>query len=359
MKIGIIDADLIGKKNQRFPNLCCMKISSFYKQAGNQVELLQSYSNLQLYDKVFIAKVFTDTLVPNNIIDLSNVIYGGTGFYYDKAKPLPRKIEHCMPDYTLYSDYVSTAIFNGASKSSLKFFTDFSIGYLTRGCFRKCPFCVNKKYDQAFIASPLSEFVDDSRKYICLLDDNFLSHLQWEQMLNNLNNSGHRFHFRQGLDERLITDKMAKQLSISNLVLDLIFAFDNINDSNLIIDKIKLLRKYMPNKTMKFYVFCGFDRNNQYDDNFYTQDIIDTFERIKILMEYKCLPYIMRHANYVNSPHRGTYINLARWCNQPSLFKKKSYKQFCELNGINSACYKYYSKLPDECSKYIDMRWSI
>ena len=31
MRIGIIDADLMGRKQHRFPNLCCMKISGYYK----------------------------------------------------------------------------------------------------------------------------------------------------------------------------------------------------------------------------------------------------------------------------------------------------------------------------------------
>lgn len=30
VKIGIIDADLISRKIHRFPNLACMKISSYY-----------------------------------------------------------------------------------------------------------------------------------------------------------------------------------------------------------------------------------------------------------------------------------------------------------------------------------------
>ena len=42
--IGIIDADLIGRKKHRFPNLACMKISSYYKQRGENVQLLLNYS---------------------------------------------------------------------------------------------------------------------------------------------------------------------------------------------------------------------------------------------------------------------------------------------------------------------------
>ena len=49
-------------------------------------------------------------------------------------------------------------------------------------------------------------------------------------------------------------------------------------------------------------------------------------------MKYGCLPYIMRHKNYESSPFKGTYINLASWCNQPSFFKKKSYREYCQAD---------------------------
>ena len=80
MNIGIIDADLIGKKKHRFPNLACMKISAYYKEQGHNVELLLSYDDIENYDKVFISKVFTDTPVPDGILNLSWVEHGGTGY---------------------------------------------------------------------------------------------------------------------------------------------------------------------------------------------------------------------------------------------------------------------------------------
>ena len=72
MKIGIVDADLIWKRKQRFPNLACMKISSYYKARGHDVELLLSYDNIEDYDKIFISKVFTDTPIDESIFGLSS-----------------------------------------------------------------------------------------------------------------------------------------------------------------------------------------------------------------------------------------------------------------------------------------------
>ena len=146
---------------------------------------------------------------------------------------------------------------------------------------------------------------------------------------------------------------------------DYIFAFDNIKDKNIIVNKLKLLKKYINNRNIKFYVLCGYDREDKWDLNFWKQDIINTFERIKILMEYGCLPYIMRYARYKESPYAGTYINLASWCNQVSFFKKKSYREFCEFNQnrvkVLCSTMKYFKKLENDCpeiaEKYFDMKF--
>lgn len=56
MNVLIVDADLIGRKNHRFPNLACMKLSTYYKNQGNNVKLARNYDNLANYDKILILK---------------------------------------------------------------------------------------------------------------------------------------------------------------------------------------------------------------------------------------------------------------------------------------------------------------
>ena len=55
-EIAVIDADLIGRKHHRFPNLCCMKISGYFKAYGWHVELKTDY---HLYDDVCNFKTYT------------------------------------------------------------------------------------------------------------------------------------------------------------------------------------------------------------------------------------------------------------------------------------------------------------
>lgn len=133
-----------------------------------------------------MSKVFTDTYVPENLLNMSNVEYGGTGFFYDKAPKLPNEIEHHMPDYDLYNIWVNERLNNGGKRTEFRYYLDYSIGFMTRGCFRQCEFCVNRNYKKSYINSPLFEFYNPNRKKICLLDDNFLSHPSWKQMLLSL-----------------------------------------------------------------------------------------------------------------------------------------------------------------------------
>lgn len=359
MRIGIIDADLLDN-GTRHPNLALMKISGYNKEQGHSVTLLDSYLGLDSYDKVYASKVFTFTNVPEGITSLPNVVFGGTGFFEDGGENLPYEIEHHMPDYDLYKDYANAEINKGRNKKAVSDYLDYSIGFTTRGCFRKCSFCVNKKYDKAVIHSPVKEFFDPTRPYIYLWDDNFLAYGGWEKILDDLEATGKPFQFRQGLDLRLMTDKKAKRLSKTRYHGDFIFAFDHLEERDLIEEKLKLWKRYSI-KTTKLYVLCAYNSQDE-------RDISDTFERIKILMKYGCLPYIMRYESYKNSPYKAIYIQIARWCNQPQFFKKKSFRQFCEANqdyhkNPETTCAAYQSMLdfekvhPDIAKKYFDLRF--
>ena len=352
MKIGNIDAEIIGRKKHRFPNLACMKISGYHKKIGNDVHLLTTYDDIENYDKIFISKVFTNTPVPDGVLNLSWVEYGGTGFYFDAAPNLPDEIEHSFPDYDLYNDWINEYVENGAKRSEFKGYTDYSIGFLTRGCFRKCGFCVNKKYDRVFCHSALNEFYDPNRKKICLLDDNFLGFPKWREMLQELQATGKPFKFKQGLDERLLTDEKCEMLFNSKYDGDIIFAFDNVADYKIIEKKLQLIRRHT-DKQCIFYVLVGFESIDEHD-------IENAFIRIELLMKYGCLPYIMRYENYMNSKYKGIYITLARWCNQFSFYKKMSFREFCGIAGKSSIRYleEFERDHPEIAKRYFDLKFT-
>lgn len=339
-RIAVIDADLAGRQKHRFPNLACMKLAGYHKGRGDDVVLKTDYKELEAFDRVYLSKVFTDTEVPEGALALENVFYGGTGFFYDKAPSLPEEVEHHMPDYHLYDGWVQGKLDAGAKRNDFQFYLDYSIGFLTRGCFRKCAFCVNKNYDRVCMHSPLEEFLDPGRKKICLLDDNFLGHPRWKEMLDALKRTGKPFQFRQGLDERLLDDEKCRELFSARYDNAYTFSFDNLADAGVIERKLALARKYT-DAFLRFYCFCAFDRADVWDMGFWISDIFGLLKRVEILMKHKCLPYVMRFGRYKESPFRGMYVTIARWANQPGLFKKKSLREYGEMNGRQSACFRY------------------
>lgn len=357
-KIAVIDAEIIGKAKHRFPNLAIMKISSYHKSIGDSVDLKLDYDNLNEYDIVYVSKVFTDTVVPDAVLTLQNVVYGGTGFYYDKAKPLPQEIEHSKPDYDLYLAWVNDKLLSGEKRKDFAYYLDYSIGFTTRGCIRGCSFCVNKNYKQSLKHSPVSEFMDESRPKICLLDDNVLASSSWKTIFEELIHTGKKFQYKQGMDERLLTKEKCEYIfEKSNWDGDYIFAFDNFNERDIIIDKLDLIRSlYNPKgQTVKFYVFTGYNHLNpgEYNEEFYKNDIVQLMERIFILGKYNCLPYTMRYADYENFPfpYNKMYVNIACWTNQPNFLKKMTLEQFSMARGMSRDLYKKY--LP-EPRKYVE-----
>ena len=388
MKIAIFDADLIGRKKHRFPNLVCEKISGYWKDKGAVVELVTCFPSQEewkfwenKYDETYISKVFTDTPIPNYITEAEHIHMGGTGFYFDKAPNLPDDIEHHMPDYNLYNLWIekevasarTEAVSKGKDFNETKYrvqfkeYTDYSIGFITRGCFRKCPFCVNQKFDHVFPHSPLNEFHDPTRKKLCFLDDNFLGCPKWKELLNEILAIGKSFKFKQGLDERLLTEEKAKLLFSANYDGDYTFAFDNISDYELIHRKLEIIKKYnVKRKSVKFYVLVAFEGIDEVD-------IENAFKRIELLFHYGCLPYIMRYMNKDDTPwkrskYRSLYVTLARWCNQASLVKKMTFREFCQANQAlhktpNTYCssmkslIEFENEFPEIAKKYFDLRF--
>ena len=392
MKVGIIDADLLGRKKHRFPNLACEKISAYWKENGAVVELLEDYEHFDDYDEIFISKVFTDTRVPEWIDERVNmetattslpekIHIGGTGFFFAKAPDLPEEIEHHMPDYHLYDDWIEKNVINARNEAMIKGidfnetnyrnqfkeYTDYSIGFLTRGCFRKCGFCVNQKYSYVFKHSYLNEFYDPTRKKICLLDDNFFGCPKWKELLQELIDTGKKFKFKQGLDERLLTEEKCEMLFRSKYDGDFTFAFDNIEDYDLIHEKLKLIRKYNKKENVKFYVLVGFESIDAID-------IEKAFKRIALLLQYGCVPYIMRYQSekeipYKKSEFRELYVAIARWCNQQNMIKKKSFREFCILDqqfhknqnknyASMRAMLDFEKKYPKIAKKYFDIKFN-
>lgn len=353
MKIGILDADYLSSNIFNYPNLALMKISNFHKSKGDIVEFIDYQKTLDLFskqfDKFYLSKVFSEPKLPKFISDNSNIIKGGTGLYFDKSPLLNSEIEHFMPDYNLYKP-----IYKNINPTKLKYFTDFSIGFYTKGCIRKCDFCVNKNSTSVLRHHKLNDFVDNTRPNIMLWDDNIVAYPKFKEAIEELNNTNKPFVFKQGLDIRLLTKEKMEILFNSNYYSSnnskvtriFHFAFDNIKDYDLIEKRLKTYYLEVKKYSFKVFFYCltGFDFNNKYDTDFFLNDSFSLIKRIKLLFKYNAYPYIMQHENLKLNPNKEAIEQLRRLCNSPMLITNKTIKEAAEQSNF-SKMIDYFSKI--------------
>ena len=394
LRIGLIDADLLDH-GTKHPNLALLKMSGYCKSVQLQdgqfhnVRLVCSYSEISFdndlsnidFDVIAISRVFKFTTLPKHIqrlVDEHLAYYGGTGFFEINGPALPDEIEHHMPDYHLYDEYIDIQTGGDESKKKKHWddYLNYSIGFTTRGCIRHCGFCVNRLLSKVVEWSPVSEFLAPERPNIYLWDDNIMAATPtlFKKVMESLMATNKSFQFRQGLDIRLMTDEKAELLSRVKYHGDFIFAFDHYkmddpNERKQVEQTIKGLKTWRRhcNKSTKLYVLVGYDGQDE-------KDIEGAFYRIKVLMNFRCLPYIMRFEAYHQSRFKGLYIQIARWCNQPNFFKKMSFRQFCEANEEyhrrktpnairNCACYQamldFEQEFPEIARTYFDLRFEM
>lgn len=283
MEIGLIDVD-----GHNFPNLALMKLSAWHKLNGDTVDWYSSlWSNP---DKIYASKVFTFS--PDEMTirgDHPDPIKGGTG--YRLYEDLPEDIDNMLPDYSIYPQY------------------DFAIGFLSRGCIRKCPWCVVPRKEGNIRRYDDIERISQGRKEVVLMDNNFLAN-DFEFIKEQIEKSialNIKIDFNQALDARLVTDDNAKLLAKAKWIRYIRFACDTESQIEPVIEAMKTLRQ--AGYTKDFFCY------------FLAKDVDETLERINKLLQAdkKFTPFVMPYRNLDGD---GKIANnelkrLARWCNKP------------------------------------------
>ena len=181
------------------PNLALMKLSRHLKNQGKRVLLSRVQAAMPEVDSVFASSVFSNPGSARRVTALrerygDRVELGGSGISLKTR--LPREIEELDADLSLYPEL-----------------GDRAIGFLTRGCPRRCPFCVVPlKEGKPRQVSDLKSLLQGRRKLI-LLDDNLLAHPQADDLLEEMAGLGLAVNFNQTLDLRLLTPRRASLLS--------------------------------------------------------------------------------------------------------------------------------------------------
>lgn len=284
MKIGLHDSD-----NTGFPNLALMKLSAWHKTKGDEVSWFHSL--FAKYDEIYSSKVFTfsktDPYLP------VNAKLGGTG--YGSSAVLPQEIEHICPDYDLYG-------------------LDHSMGFLTRGCIRKCEWCVVPNKEGEIVAhAEIEEFT--RHKEVVLMDNNVLAHPHGISQIEKIIRLGLRVDFNQGLDARLIDTSIAKLLSKVKWLSPLRLACDSKAQIKEIDRAVDLLRWH--NVTPSRY-FCYV----------LVKDVNDAIERVRFLKKLHIDPFAQPYINPEGTPPGEEQRHFARWVNHKAEFKSRTWEEY-------------------------------
>ena len=285
--IGLIDVD-----GHNFPNLALMKLSAYHKQIGDRVEFINHFFE---YDTVYKSKVFTFSEDSTTMIHSAEVIMGGIGYgIYDC---LDENIEHTMPDYDLYK-------------------YPHALGFLTRGCIRKCSFCVVPKKEGGIKRhADINEFLGDNKTAV-LMDNNVLSSDWGLSQIEKMVDLKLKVDFNQGLDARIIADnpEIASVLGRLKWLKPLRMACDSLAQMDSVVKSIELLRKYGA-KPKRYFIYV------------LVTDIDDAHKRVKILDELKVDPFAQPLITDSVKPTK-LQKDFARWVNHKAVFRTVPWEKY-------------------------------
>ena len=300
-RVGLLDID----GHSGFPNLALMKIARFFKDSGDNVEWAMPLFGD--YDLLYASKVFTFSPEPNwNEYRYRILEKGGTG--YDMSKKLPPPIEKISkPDYSIYPN------------------CDYSIQFYSRGCIRKCPFClVSAKEGNITPVEPME--LNPKGKWIEVLDNNFFANPEWESSVKHLYKQKQPVKFH-GVDVRIMTEDMAYWLNKLKLKNGVHIAWD-LPQIDLR-PQLKEMLKWIKPEKIVCYVLVGFNSTREQD-----------YERLRYLKELKILPFVQPYRDFKNSRVPTEYEHdIARWANRMWLFNTQDFFDYVPRQGVRGSDY--------------------
>jgi len=277
MKIALLNLE------PKYRNYALDKLRCYWQAQGHEVEDYMALA-FNSYDRIYCSSIFSWTPKMNLP---TGAICGGTGFNLTDV---------LLPEID-------------AVKPHLNY------GFTTRGCIRKCSFCVvPQKEGKVRVVGDLLDLWDGKSKDVVLYDNNILAmpehsaHVCQQARENKI-----RLDFNQGLDHRLLTPDIANELaSISHV--EYRFAFDNPSFHKSVDRAITTLQEAGINRC-NWYVLVGFDTTFQED-----------LERLNYLRSRNQGAFVQRY----NMKTDKKLTALARWANQHHIFQGMTWQQFLE-----------------------------
>ena len=278
MKIGLLNLE------PQINNTALMKISGYHKKQGDTVEMYIDFFRNH-YDKIYCSSLFDFT--PKHQVP-ENAICGGTGF--DIKKKLPKDIDDCDLDYSIFPDCKSSYV------------------WFSRGCIRNCPFCIVRK-KEGYIYSVDPTNINPRGTVIEIMDNNFFANHEWKNSEKYLDKWQQSINFSSGIDVRIFEPEQA--LFINKYKIKRVHtAWDDPKID--LIPKFKEIIKHIKPYKIMAYVLIGFDSTPEED-----------LMRVTKLWELKIDPFVMPYNKKDKYQKR-----FARWVNHKAVFKTVKWEEY-------------------------------
>lgn len=306
MKVLLVEPQKSPKYHTKYPPLGLLKLAAYHKKRKDKIRFVKGFMDDDGFypDRIYITSLFTYAWEPvHQVIKYysekykkAEIVVGGIyatlceehlrESFKDRIKihkGLVEEVEDILPDYSLVPNWNASIIF------------------ASRGCIRNCPFCSVKVLEPEFKPKKsIKHLIYPSHKKIILWDNNILASPYWEDIFQELEESKLEIDFNQGLDARLINEKVVEKLK--KLKISLIrLAYDTLKIREPLKQAIKLL-KSMGFRGRRILVYCLF--NNPFEKD--TPEIF--LSRLQDLMEWGVVCYPMRYEP-LEPIKKGTYVS--------------------------------------------------
>jgi hypothetical protein len=281
MKVCLINID-------NYPNLALEKIRLYWKDKGADITdfPMECYTS----DKTYVSVIFDYN--KNKAMQFEGLAdIGGSG--YDYKNKLSDEIDKLRPLV--------------------------NYGFTTRGCIRKCYFCiVPQKEGSIKVETDIYGIWDKKAKDITLMDNNILALPEHFFLIaEQLKREKLRVDFNQGLDFRLLNTNIIKEILSLRHTHEIRFAFDNVAYYDMVENAlIELKNNGLKDWKSRWYIYIG------------EKDTPKTvMTRLELLRKYKQAVYVMRDKKVYNVEW---VMALSEWGNTMGAFKMGSFKDCVE-----------------------------
>lgn len=280
-------------RDSKMPNIALMQISSHHRRRRDNIGWYNALVDYHDTDLLYESQLFNFT-EPFGYYPNCQVIRGGTGV--DIKKKLPEEIERIRElDYSLYPD------------------CDYSMQFYSRGCIRKCPFCVVHD-KEGYIQSVEPFRLNPNGKRIEILDNNFFANPEWREAVKDILRTKQRVNLH-GVDVRIMDDEQAAALNKLKHDGQIHIAWD-LPQMDLR-PKLQEITKWIKAYKLMCYVLIGYDSTPEQD-----------LYRVETLRELKIDPFVMPF-NKADDYQR----NFARWVNMKAVFKTVKWDEYRKISS--------------------------